>query len=158
MLVYQAQHNSTNIKNIGLGKVQRLRKVVCDNIKEIIKPAIPRLARRGGVKRISGLIFLDIMGRTRIRPKAVHSPAAVATTSSVKARVATASSVKTAKSPKYKKYKAKRSKTASSAAAAVPPARTFFRLLLWLRLARSGLPPTPSYFFFFSFPVSSTST
>jgi histone H3/H4 len=33
------------------------RKVLKDNIKGITKPAIRRLARRGGVKRISGLIY-----------------------------------------------------------------------------------------------------
>jgi histone H4 len=33
------------------------RKVLKDNIKGITRPAIRRLARRGGVKRISGLIY-----------------------------------------------------------------------------------------------------
>jgi hypothetical protein len=33
------------------------RKVLRDNIQGITKPAIRRLARRGGVKRISGLIY-----------------------------------------------------------------------------------------------------
>ncbi|PNH11550.1 Histone H4 [Tetrabaena socialis] len=39
----------------GLGK--RHRKVLPDNIQGVTKPAIRRLARRGGVKRISGLIY-----------------------------------------------------------------------------------------------------
>ena len=33
------------------------RKILRDNIQGITKPAIRRLARRGGVKRISGLIY-----------------------------------------------------------------------------------------------------
>lgn len=42
----------------GLGKrgAKRHRKVLRD-IQRITKPAIRRLARRGGVKRISGLIY-----------------------------------------------------------------------------------------------------
>ena len=39
----------------GAGK--RHRKVLRDNIQGITKPAIRRLARRGGVKRISGLMY-----------------------------------------------------------------------------------------------------
>lgn len=48
-----------NINTIGLGKggAKRHRKVLRDNIQGITKPAIRRLARRGGVKRISGLIY-----------------------------------------------------------------------------------------------------
>jgi histone H4 len=42
----------------GLGKgAKRHKKVMRDNIHGITKPAIRRLARRGGVKRISGLIY-----------------------------------------------------------------------------------------------------
>ena len=43
----------------GKGKVdaKRHRKVLRDNIFGITKPAIRRLARRGGVKRISGLMY-----------------------------------------------------------------------------------------------------
>lgn len=40
----------------GLGKLRRHR-VVRENIQGVTKPAIRRLARRGGVKRISGLIY-----------------------------------------------------------------------------------------------------
>jgi histone H4 len=36
---------------------KRHRKILRDNIQGITKPAIRRLARRGGVKRISGLIY-----------------------------------------------------------------------------------------------------
>ena len=43
-------------KGLGKGGAKRHRKVLRDNIQGITKPAIRRLARRGGVKRISGLI------------------------------------------------------------------------------------------------------
>ncbi|UYV60176.1 hypothetical protein LAZ67_1000221 [Cordylochernes scorpioides] len=44
-------------KGIERGGAKRHRKVLRDNILGITKPAIRRLARRGGVKRISGLIY-----------------------------------------------------------------------------------------------------
>ena len=45
-------------KGLGKGGAKRHRKAVLrDNIQGITKPAIRRLARRGGVKRISGLIY-----------------------------------------------------------------------------------------------------
>ena len=44
-------------KGLGKGGFARHRKVLRDNIKGITKPAIRRLARRGGVKRISGLVY-----------------------------------------------------------------------------------------------------
>jgi histone H4 len=43
---------------LGKGGAKR-RKVLRDNIQGITKPAIRRLARRGGVKRISGTIYED---------------------------------------------------------------------------------------------------
>ena len=46
-----------NGQGLGKGSLRRHRKVLRDNIKGITKPAIRRLARRGGVKRISGLIY-----------------------------------------------------------------------------------------------------
>jgi histone H4 len=49
-------------KGLGKGGAKRHRKVIRDSIHGITKPAIRRLARRGGVKRISGLIY----GETRI--------------------------------------------------------------------------------------------
>ncbi|CAH2217620.1 jg25485, partial [Pararge aegeria aegeria] len=50
-------------KGLGKGGAKRHRKVLRDNIQGITKPAIRRLARRGGVKRISGLIYEEtIMG------------------------------------------------------------------------------------------------
>lgn len=42
---------------LGKGGAKRHRKVMRDSIQGITKPAIRRLARRGGVKRISGLIY-----------------------------------------------------------------------------------------------------
>ena len=44
-------------KGLGKGGAKRHRKVLRDNIQGITKPAIRRLARRGGVKRISGLMY-----------------------------------------------------------------------------------------------------
>jgi len=40
--------------------VRHRRKVLRDNIQGITKPAIQRIARRGGVKRISGLMYEEI--------------------------------------------------------------------------------------------------
>eukprot|EP00536_Pseudo-nitzschia_multiseries_P009953 jgi/Psemu1/24612/gm1.24612_g len=42
---------------LGKGGTKRHRKVLRDNILGITKPAIRRLARRAGVKRMSGLIY-----------------------------------------------------------------------------------------------------
>ena len=44
-------------KGLGKGGAKRHRKIVRDNVAGVTKPAIRRLARRGGVKRISGLIY-----------------------------------------------------------------------------------------------------
>ena len=44
------------------GGAKRHRKILRDNIQGITKPAIRRLARRGGVKRISGLIYEETRG------------------------------------------------------------------------------------------------
>ena len=41
----------------GKGDAKRHRKVLRDNIQGITKPAIRRLARRGGVKRINGMMY-----------------------------------------------------------------------------------------------------
>jgi len=49
-------------KGLGKGGAKRHRKVLRDNIQGITKPAIRRLARRGGVKRISGLIYEETRG------------------------------------------------------------------------------------------------
>jgi histone H4 len=49
-------------KGLGKGGAKRHRKVLRDIIQGITKPAIRRLARRGGVKRISGLIYEETRG------------------------------------------------------------------------------------------------
>ncbi|XP_028771467.1 histone H4-like, partial [Neltuma alba] len=55
-------------KGKGLGKrgAKRHRKVLHDNIQGITKTAIRRMARRGGVKRISGLIYKETRGVLKI--------------------------------------------------------------------------------------------
>ncbi|KAJ6571432.1 histone-fold-containing protein [Mycena capillaripes] len=49
-------------KGLGKGLAKRHHKILRDNIQGITKPAIRRLARRGGVKRISGLIYEETRG------------------------------------------------------------------------------------------------
>lgn len=52
-------------KGKGKGKsdpAKRHRKVMRDNLQGITKPAIRRLARRGGVKRLSGLVYEETRG------------------------------------------------------------------------------------------------
>jgi histone H4 len=49
-------------KGLGKGGAKRHRKVLRDNIQGIKKTDIRRLARRGGVKRISGLIYEETRG------------------------------------------------------------------------------------------------
>ena len=55
-------------KGLGKGGAKRHRKVLRDNIQGITKPAICRLARRGGVKlkRISGLIYEETRGVLKV--------------------------------------------------------------------------------------------
>lgn len=67
------EHNTTNMtgrgkggKGLGKGGAKRHRKVLRDNIQGITKPAIRRLARRGGVKRISGLIYEETRGVLKV--------------------------------------------------------------------------------------------
>ena len=66
-------HNKYNMsgrgkggKGLGKGGAKRHRKVLRDNIQGITKPAIRRLARRGGVKRISGLIYEETRGVLKV--------------------------------------------------------------------------------------------
>ena len=54
-------------KGLGKGGAKRHRKVLRDNIQGITKPAIRRLARRGGVKRISGLIYEETVSMEIMR-------------------------------------------------------------------------------------------
>ena len=51
-------------KGVGVGKggAKRHRKIVRDNVAGVTKPAIRRLARRGGVKRISGMMYEETRG------------------------------------------------------------------------------------------------
>jgi len=53
-------------KGLGKGGAKRHSKVLRDNIQGITKPAIRRLARRGGVKRISGLIYEERRGVLKV--------------------------------------------------------------------------------------------
>ncbi|XP_035858102.1 histone H4 variant TH091-like [Sander lucioperca] len=53
-------------KGLGKGGAKRHRKVLRDNIQGITKPAIHCLARRGGVKRISGLIYEETRGVLKV--------------------------------------------------------------------------------------------
>lgn len=53
-------------KGIGKGGAKRHRKVLRDNVQGVTKPAIRRLARRGGVKRISGLIYEEVRGVLKV--------------------------------------------------------------------------------------------
>lgn len=47
-------------KGLGKGGAKRHRRNIRDNLQGVTKPAIRRLARRGGVKRISFLIYDSI--------------------------------------------------------------------------------------------------
>ncbi|XP_046677430.1 histone H4-like [Homalodisca vitripennis] len=53
-------------KGLGKGGAKRHMKVLRDNIQGITKPAIRRLARRDGVKRISGLIYEETRGVLKV--------------------------------------------------------------------------------------------
>ncbi|XP_017798986.1 PREDICTED: histone H4 variant TH091-like [Habropoda laboriosa] len=56
-IVIKRKKKDSNTTGRGKGGAKRHRKVLRDNIQGITKPAIRHLARRGGVKRISGLIY-----------------------------------------------------------------------------------------------------
>ena len=53
-------------KGLGKGGALRHRRILRDNIQGITKPAIRRLARRGGVKRIGGLVYEETRGVLRV--------------------------------------------------------------------------------------------
>ncbi|XP_077665645.1 histone H4-like [Eretmochelys imbricata] len=53
-------------KGLGKGGAKRHHKVLWDNIQGTTKPAIRRLARCGGVKRISGLIYEETRGVLKV--------------------------------------------------------------------------------------------
>jgi histone H4 len=52
-------------KGLGKGGAIRHRKIMRNTISGITKPDIRRLARRGGVKRMSGLIYEETRGVLR---------------------------------------------------------------------------------------------
>nr|XP_014337071.1 PREDICTED: uncharacterized protein LOC102270329 isoform X1 [Bos mutus] len=64
--VYAMSGRGKGGKGLGKGGAKRHRKVLRDNIQGITKPAIRRLARRGGVKRISGLIYEETRGVLKV--------------------------------------------------------------------------------------------
>lgn len=51
---------------LGKGGIKRHRRKLRDSIQGITKPAIRRLARRGGVKRINGMIYEEVRGVLRV--------------------------------------------------------------------------------------------
>ncbi|CAM6096769.1 unnamed protein product [Calypogeia fissa] len=53
-------------KGLGKGTAKRYRKVLRDNSEGLTKPTIRRLARRGGVKRLNGLIYEETRGVLRV--------------------------------------------------------------------------------------------
>ena len=53
-------------KGLGKGGAKRHRKVLRDSIQGVTRPAIRRLARRGGVKRISGLVYEETRATLRV--------------------------------------------------------------------------------------------
>ena len=66
LLYISCQHRPQIMPGRGKGGVKRYRKVLRDNIQGITNPAIRRLARRGGVKRISGLIYEETRGVLKV--------------------------------------------------------------------------------------------
>jgi histone H4 len=66
-------------KGLGKSAAKRPRRVLRDNIMGITKPALLRLARRGGVKRISGVVYEESRGLIKmwlekvIRDSAIYS-------------------------------------------------------------------------------------
>ncbi|XP_040852740.1 uncharacterized protein LOC121167355 [Ochotona curzoniae] len=65
-IVFKMSGRGKGGKGLGKGGAKRHRKVLRDNIQGITKPAIRRLARRGGVKRISGLIYEETRGVLKV--------------------------------------------------------------------------------------------
>ncbi len=67
-------------KGLGKGGAKRFRKGAAGTLQGITKPAIRRLARRGGVKRISGTIYSEARGVLRTFLENVVSNAITYTT------------------------------------------------------------------------------
>eukprot|EP00759_Apiculatamorpha_spiralis_P037961 PhF_6_TR37522/c2_g1_i3/m.55479/K11254/H4; histone H4 len=53
---------STGSQGKSAPGTKRQKKALKENIRGITKPAIRRLARRGGVKRISGIMYEEVRG------------------------------------------------------------------------------------------------
>ena len=53
-------------KGLGKGGAKRHRKRLRDNIQGVTKPAIKRLARRGGVKRLGGMVYEETRGVLKV--------------------------------------------------------------------------------------------
>lgn len=94
---------------------ERHRKVLRDNIQGISKPAIRRLAQRGGVKRMSGLVYEEIRGITKVLMEDLLRDAVIYTESArritvqeedIAAALPSAGLPKMWKSPKKKKKRA----------------------------------------------------
>ena len=48
------------------GGAQRRRRILRDNIQGLTKPAFQRIARQAGVKRMSGLVYDELRGITKV--------------------------------------------------------------------------------------------
>ncbi|KAJ1442356.1 hypothetical protein B484DRAFT_390085 [Ochromonadaceae sp. CCMP2298] len=64
---------------LGVGGTKRHRRVLRDNMSGITAAAIRRLARRGGVKRISGICYEEIRGVLKVFLEDVCSTAVIYT-------------------------------------------------------------------------------
>lgn len=53
-------------KGLGKGGARRHQKVLRESIQGVTKPAIRRLARRGGVKRIAGTVYEETRGVLKV--------------------------------------------------------------------------------------------
>ena len=62
----QSGGRGKGVTGLGKGGEKRFRKVLRDNIQGITKPAIRRLARRGGVKRIGGMVYDEVRGVLKV--------------------------------------------------------------------------------------------
>jgi histone H4 len=68
------KHTDIHSRGLGKGGAKRHRKILRDNIQGITKPAIRRLARRGGVKRISAMIYEETRGVLKTFLEGVRGP------------------------------------------------------------------------------------
>jgi len=50
----------------GSDEVKRMKRILRDNIRGVTKGSIRRLARRAGVKRMSGLVYEDIRAAIKV--------------------------------------------------------------------------------------------